>query len=229
VFKVRKKKTRSRTRMALAFTFIIIVSAAYVLGWSSLFTVKQVVVVGAPNPSETFTIEHSVQLGGKMARLESHTLTKSLKKYTWLDHSSVTRNWLKGIVTVRVWTRTPIAQFENHLVDDMGVVFDLPSVDTSHLPSITGSNSISAKFAVSVLTGLPARLQSQVTGILVHGSDSAILSIKDPTLKRTLTVAWGDQTDMSLKVQVYQALIALPENSTITQIDLSAPHAPIVK
>jgi hypothetical protein len=44
-----------------------------------------------------------------------------------------------------------------------------------------------------------------------------------------LTVAWGDLTNMSLKVQVFQALIALPENSKITEIDLSAPHAPIVK
>lgn len=227
--KVSGKKTRSRVRIALAIVFIIIVSAAYALGWSSLFTVKQVVVVGAPNPSETFTIEHSVHLGDKMARLESRALTKSLQRYTWLDHSSVSRDWLKGIVTVHVWTRTPIAQFQSHLVDEAGVVFDLPSVDTSHLPTITGSSSASAKFAVTVLTELPARLRSQVTGILVHGTDSAILSIKEPTLKRVLSVAWGDQTNMSLKVQVYQALIALPENSTITQIDLSAPHAPIVK
>ena len=224
-----EKKKLSRTRMALAIAFIMIVSAAYVLGWSSLFTVKQVVVVGAPNPSEAFAIEHSVHIGGKMARLELQFLSKSLHKYTWLDHSSVSRNWLKGVVTVRVWTRTPIAQFQSHLIDDAGIIFDLPSVGTSHLPIITGSSNISAKFAVSVLTKLPPQLRSQVIAILVHGIDSAILSITDLTLKRVLTVAWGDQTNMSLKVQVYQALVALPENSKITQIDLSAPHAPIVK
>jgi cell division septal protein FtsQ len=215
--------------MALAIAFIVMVSAAYVLGWSSLFTVKQVVVVGAPNPSEAFAIQHSVHLGGKMARLESQTLAKSLQKYTWLDHSNVRRNWLKGIVTVHVWTRTPVAQFQSHLVDADGVLFDLPSADTSHLPSITGTNSASAKFAVDILNGLPDALRLQVMSILVHEGDSAILSIKSPTLKRVLTVAWGDLTNMSLKVQVFQALIALPENSKITEIDLSAPHAPIVK
>ena len=215
--------------MALAIAFIVIVSAAYALGWSSLFTVKRVVVVGAPNLSEAFVIEHSVHVGGKMARLESQSLAKSLKKYTWLDHSSVSRNWLKGVVTVRVWTRTPIAQFQTHLVDNAGVIFDLPSVDNSHLPSITGRGSVAAKFAVTLLTALPVQLRSQVLGILVYGTDSAILSMKSPTLKRVLTVAWGDLSNMSLKVQVFQALVALPENSKISEIDLSAPHAPIVK
>lgn len=225
----KKSRTSSRTRMALAIAFIIIVSAAYVLGWSSLFTVKQVIVVGAPNPSEAFAIQHSVHLGDKMARLESQSLARSLQKYTWLDHSSVSRNWFKGVVTVRVWPRSPIAQFQTHLVDNTGMIFDLPSADTSQLPNITGTNSGSAKFAVNILMGLPKELRLQVVEILVHGSESAVLSIRSPTLKRVLTVAWGDQTNMSLKVQVFRALIALPENSKITEIDLSAPHAPIVK
>lgn len=226
---IMKTKAHARRGLAISIAFIVVVTAAYALGWSSLFTVKEVVVVGAPNPSEAFVIEHSIHVGDKMARLESQTLAKSLQKYTWLDHSSISRNWLKGVVTVRVWTRTPMAQFQGHLVDDMGVVFDLPSVDTSHLPTITGSNSASAKFAVNLLTALPAQLRSQVMSIVVHGSDSAILSINDPTLKRVLNVMWGDQTNMPLKVQVYRALVALPENSKITKIDLSAPHAPIVK
>lgn len=219
----------SRTGMAISIVFIVLVSAAYVLGWSSLFTVKQVVVVGSPNPSESFVIEHSIHVGDKMARLESQSLEKSLRKYTWLDHSNVSRNWIKGIVTVHVWTRTPIAQFQNHLVDDKGVVFDLPSVDTTHLPIIIGVDNASAKFAISILTGLPMPLRGQVQEILVHGTNSSILSINDLTLKRVLTVAWGDESNMSLKVQVYQALVALPENSKIQKIDLSAPHAPIVK
>lgn len=218
-----------RTRMAISILFIVLVSAAYVLGWSSLFTVKQVVVVGSPNPSESFVIQHSIRIGGKMARLESQTLSKSLEKYTWLDHSNISRNWLKGVVTVRVWTRTPIAQFQGHLVDDAGVVFDLPSVDTTHMPTITGANDSSAKFAVKILIGLPEQLRMHVTDIVVRGSDSAVLTINEPTLKRALTVAWGDETNMALKVKVYQALIALPENSKIQEIDLSAPHAPIVK
>lgn len=227
MLKMMKKRAHTRNRLVVSVVFIVV--AAYVLGWSSLFTVKQVVIVGAPNASEAFVIERMVHVGDKMARLESQGLTRSLQKYTWLDHSRINRNWLKGIVTVRVWTRTPIAQFQGHLVDAAGVVFDLPSIDTSHLSNITGPNFTSATSAVKLLTSLPAQLRSQVISIDMHGNDLANLSINDPTLKRALTVVWGDQSNMSLKVQVYQTLVALPENAKITMVDISAPHAPIVK
>jgi cell division septal protein FtsQ len=223
------RKGHGRTRLLLSIAFILIVTAAYVLGWSSLFTVRQVVVVGAPNPSEGFVIEHAVHIGDKMARLDIQALGHSLAKFSWLDHSSVNRNWIKGKVTVHVWTRTPIAQFQNHLVDSSGVVFDLPSVDVTGLPSIIGPSVTSAKFAAILLSELTAQLKGQILSVEVHGNDFVTLSIQEPTLNRILTLTWGDQSNFSFKVRVYQALIALPENSTITTIDLSAPHAPIVK
>jgi len=227
--RIKKGRVHRRRRLTIAIGILVIASAAYVLGWSSVFTVKQVLVVGAPNPSEAFIIEHSVHVGDKLARLELQAITKSLEKYPWLDHSKINRNWLKGAITIHVWTRTPIAQFQGHLVDEHGVVFDLPGVDTSRLPSVTGDNAASAKFAADLLTGLPDQLRLQVIGIVVHGSDSAILSIKDPTFNKVLSVVWGDLTNMSLKVQVYQALLALPENAKIVKVDVSAPHAPIVQ
>lgn len=215
--------------MVIAILFIALVSAAYVLGWSSLFTVKHVVVVGAPNPAEAFAIEQSIPIGEKMARLESQGVGKSLKGYTWLDHSSVRKDWLKGIVTIHVWTRTPIAQFQSHLMDASGAVFDLPSVDVLGLPTITAPNEVSAQVAVKILAALPESMRSHVRNIAIHGSDSAVLTLLETSLKRVLTVVWGDEKNMALKVQVYQALLALPENSKIHLIDLSAPHAPIVK
>lgn len=209
--------------------FILTVTAAYILGWSSLFTVRQVVVVAAPNPSEGFAIEKSVHIGGKMARLDTQALKRTLEKFTWLDHSSVSRNWLRGKVTVHVWTRTPIAQYENHLVDASGVVFDLPSVDTAQLTSIIGSNATSATFAAHLLSELSTQLHAQILSVAVHGNDFATLVIREPSKNRTMTLAWGDQSKTPFKIKVYQALIALPENSTITTMDLSAPDAPIVK
>jgi hypothetical protein len=46
---------------------------------------------------------------------------------------------------------------------------------------------------------------------------------------RKLLVQWGSLEELALKVRVYKALLALPENKSINKIDLSAPHAPIVK
>jgi len=223
------KNRRRKASFAIILGLILLGSSSYVLGWSSLLSVKKIEVVGAPNPSEAFAIQRNFHIGEKMARLESQRIATALKSYTWLDHANISRNWLKGTVTVRVWTRTPIAQFQSHLVDQNGVVFDLPNVDTTHLPTIIGTNSISAKFATELLSVLPPLLRAEVTSILVRGNDWAILTIADTSHNKIVSLVWGDLTEMLLKVKVYQALIALPENVKVTYIDVSAPHAPIVK
>jgi hypothetical protein len=46
---------------------------------------------------------------------------------------------------------------------------------------------------------------------------------------KNLEIRWGTNSDNELKLKVYKALLALPENSAIKRVDLSAPHAPIVK
>ncbi|CAB4842457.1 unannotated protein [freshwater metagenome] len=47
--------------------------------------------------------------------------------------------------------------------------------------------------------------------------------------KKSIELLWGQEGETALKVKVYKALIAQPENSKIFRIDLTAPHAPIVK
>jgi hypothetical protein len=42
-------------------------------------------------------------------------------------------------------------------------------------------------------------------------------------------VKWGANIENPLKVQVFQELLDRPENKRIKRVDLSAPHAPIVK
>jgi hypothetical protein len=46
---------------------------------------------------------------------------------------------------------------------------------------------------------------------------------------REIRVMWGANEKSALKIQVITALIALEENRNIRRIDVSAPHAPIVK
>jgi hypothetical protein len=42
-------------------------------------------------------------------------------------------------------------------------------------------------------------------------------------------VIWGSDIEIDLKLKVYRALVALPENSKIKKIDLTEPRSPIVK
>jgi hypothetical protein len=46
---------------------------------------------------------------------------------------------------------------------------------------------------------------------------------------RSLLVVWGSDIENDLKLKVYKALVALPENSKIMKIDLTEPQSPIVK
>jgi hypothetical protein len=46
---------------------------------------------------------------------------------------------------------------------------------------------------------------------------------------RELAVKWGANEKNALKVQVFNALVKLPENKNLRRVDLSAAHAPIVK
>jgi cell division protein FtsQ len=44
-----------------------------------------------------------------------------------------------------------------------------------------------------------------------------------------LRVVWGAGTQIELKLKVYKALLALPENARIKKMDLTDPYSPIVK
>jgi hypothetical protein len=47
--------------------------------------------------------------------------------------------------------------------------------------------------------------------------------------ERQITLRFGSADEVDLKVKVYKALVALEENKKVSTIDVSAPHAPIVK
>jgi hypothetical protein len=46
---------------------------------------------------------------------------------------------------------------------------------------------------------------------------------------KDIEIRWGSNSENELKLEVYRALIALPENADIKRVDVSAPQAPIVK
>ena len=226
-----RKVQKAKRRFILAISLLLVVTFAYALGWTSLFTVKHVRVLGAPTQSQAQLIQESIQVGEKMARIETRAVSNSLKKYTWLDHAQINRNWLTGSVTIHVWTRTPVAVFRTHLIDAQGVLFDLPNDQNSHLPRITATKMSSAKFALELLLELPRVVRADVLNVRTQGSHTGLFTIRSTLLNppRNVNVIWGDLTDTELKVRVFNALLSLPENANVQTINVSAPHAPIVK
>lgn len=225
-----RKTQKTKRRFIFALTLLLAATCAYALGWTSLFVVKQVRVVGAPTPSQSILIRESVEVGEKMARLETRAISNSLKKYTWLDHAQISRDWLKGSVTIHVWTRTPVAVFRSRLIDSNGVLFDLPKNQIDPLPQITATTIASAKFALELLLKFPSNFRAEVLNVRMQGSHTAILTVRTTILNpsRNVNVIWGDLADTELKIRVFNALLSLPENAKVESVNVSAPHAPIV-
>lgn len=206
-------------------------AAAYVLGWSSIFTVTSVLVEGAPDASSTTVVLDTSQIaiGEKLARLEPRVVEKSIEKISWVDHSRVSRNWISGSVVIHIWPRVPVARYGRGFVDSANVLFELSEPPKSLNLTIVASTPVDRSRAIALLEKLPSQMHNVLVEIRVLTSRSVTLTIHEAQLTKDREVNWGDLQDVALKVKVYQALIALPENKKVTFIDLSAPHAPIVK
>jgi hypothetical protein len=81
--------------------------------------------------------------------------------------------------------------------------------------------------AIALFSELPAEIRDSMIS-LSAASESSITSWQRSGAMN-IKVTWGTATQVALKATVYKALLALPENKGIRRMDLSAPHAPIVK
>ena len=221
----------AKSRVVVSVVIAIFAGAAYLLGWSSFLSVKSIHIIDAPSAAAQQEVAgiSGLQVGEKLARIESRVIQSNLLKIEWVDHSSIQRNWFNGSVDIRLWPRTPIATYQKKFIDAQGHIFTLPNATSSTLPAITAKAPAGVAVAISLLTTMPPDLLGQIRSIDVGSLTSATVLIQDSTLHRQIKVLWGDASEMALKIRVYQSLITLPENKKISLIDLVAPHAPIVK
>jgi len=209
-------------RLTLLVGAVVLAAATYVLGYSSLFTVSAVEVVGSKNQ-----INPGISIGQKLARVEPRAIAAKFETLDWVESANVSRNWINGKVTIELTERTPVAIFNNQVIDSTGKSFALRSEPSSPLVQIQASDLEAAVSAVSFFTSLPEELKSALTVVKVRSTGALVLEINNAG--KNLEIRWGTNSDNELKLKVYKAILALPENSAIKRVDLSAPHAPIVK
>jgi cell division protein FtsQ len=212
---------KKKPLIALA-TAIIVGVASYALGWSTLFTVSSVEIKG----TDQF-LPQNVKVGEKLARVEPRAVASTYENFAFVQDAQVSRNWISGKVTISITTRTPVAIFNNQAIDASGRAFmvkgDLPAA----LPQIQAGNIEIAVTAVEFMTSLPDEIRSDLKILKVRSTGAYVLEID--VEGRKVEVRWGLATDNELKAMVYKALLAQPENAKLKRMDLSAPHAPIVK
>jgi cell division protein FtsQ len=212
---------KKKPLIALA-TAIIVGLASYALGWSTLFTVSSVEIKG----TDQF-LPQNVKVGEKLARVEPRAVASTYENFAFVQDAQVSRNWISGKVTISITTRTPVAIFNNQAIDASGKAFmvkgDLPAA----LPQIQAGNIEIAVRAVEFMTSLPDEIRSNLKILKVRSTGAYVLEVD--VEGRKVEVRWGLATDNELKAKVYKALLAQPENAKLKRMDLSAPHAPIVK
>ena len=212
-------------------------SLIYIFGWSSLFTVSSVEVIGAPTPeaSQEVSARAAIMVGGKLARVDSRAISMKLSSLKWIKSSDISRNWISHKVSISVQPRTPLAQLNNLYLDGDGVTFtvpgQLPLAVRKDLPHVTASTEKAAISAAHLFTTLPTDIRLSISSMSASSSSISfrfLRSIGTPE-NSTILVRWGSDSDNELKSRVLRSLLALPENKKISRMDLSAPHAPIVK
>jgi len=212
---------KKKPLIALA-TAISVGLASYALGWSTLFTVSSVEIKG----TDQF-LPQNVKVGEKLARVEPRAVASTYENFAFVQDAQVSRNWISGKVTISITTRTPVAIFNNQAIDASGRAFmvkgDLPAA----LPQIQAGNIEIAVTAVEFMTSLPDEIRSDLKILKVRSTGAYVLEVD--VEGRKVEVRWGLATDNELKAKVYKALLAQPENAKLKRMDLSAPHAPIVK
>jgi len=212
---------KNRRLIALAAA-IILALASYALGWSTLFTVSSVEVKG----TDQF-LPQSVKVGEKLARVEPRAVAATYEKFAFVKDAQVSRNWISGKVTISITSRTPVAIFNNQAIDDSGKAFVVKGQLPADLPQIQAGTVDIAVTAVGFMTSLPDEIRSNLKVLKVRSTGAYVMDVD--VQGRKVEVRWGFATDNELKAKVYKALLEQPENAKLKRMDLSAPHAPIVK
>jgi cell division septal protein FtsQ len=220
---------RFTRRTLILLTLSLFLGATYLLAWSPIFEVSRITVEG--NPKEVTSAEivsaSSISVGDKLARIEPRSIDNRLAELNWIESAELSRNWVNGEISISIKPRKAVGLYKGRALDKSGEIFDLPGPAPSQLPVVTSATPELGLEAIELFRKLPLSLRQNLISISAS-SKSSIWSV-EMRENRRLLVQWGSLDDLALKVNVYKLLLALPENKSVKRIDLSAPHAPIVK
>ena len=218
-------------RFSVVTLIVILVFSGfvYLFAWSSVFTVKMIEITGAPTAESKVLITRAseITIGEKLARIEPRSVEQRLKSFAWIKQAKISRNWIDGHVHVNVVPRTPKAFFNGKTLDLSGTVFELPGFKGADLPIVMASNPSDGVQAISLFTSLPRSFSLKITSLTARTDTNFTMKVRHEN--RVLNVKWGSSDANDLKIQVFNALLKERENKRVRTIDVSAPHAPIVK
>ena len=245
------RRVQFRHFPGIALSLVLLSLLTYLLGWSSLLSLKSISITGSSAPAlisdSISSSQPPIHIGLPLARINVASLSRRILKNEWIASAQIGRSWVHGTLTVVIHERKPVASYQ----DSNGVTryFDIHGVDFqspaqySNIPAIqltpSDSQSSSPRESSLVLKSTVAAFLTELNSIdpkLLRSAQGFTLASRDSlsmksaiTPTRIVTIQWGSPSDLSLKVDVLRKLIARKENAKATIFDLSQPLSPITK
>ena len=219
--------------VVVLLTVFLTAVAGWLLGWSSILTVKQIEVVGvsanSPIKSESIIALSGIRINEPMARLSGASVERELAQIPRIKSISLLRHWPHTVVLViqeRVPTAAIVKGNEFQLIDSESNQYATVAVLPTAVPTvlITGDYKTGLKSAMSVITELPVLIRSQLTHVESSGTDGVQL-----TLRKGARIIWGSSEDFGLKSRVLATLLTGAGANKVKIFDVSAPFAPTTK
>ena len=240
-FRISKRPKRLIVTM---LTITLVSVTAYILGWSSFLTVDEVSIEGTKSTQVIMNklTANSIApvVGSKLARVDTRAIKNSISQLDWISQADISRNWFRKRVSIEVVERVAVAKAINVQgtkinFDSTGTVFSPTSVTQlsmqNSLPQVSlqdGDKKELASVAL-LLEEIPADLSYLITDLeSISVSKSGYIQMKTRINKTAVRINWGRAEEVKQKCSVLVALLDLPENQGIKQVDLSQPNAPIV-
>ncbi len=235
---------RYKRLITTIITIALVASSAYILGWSSFLTVNQVIFNGTTSSQVLLNKLASEgiepQIGSKLARVETRNIKHSLDQLDWLSTSNISRDWIGKRIIINVVEREAVAKavtYQNTLVnfDSTGSIFTptsgLQLEIQNNLPLVTtqGSSKEDLAAVALLLKEIPTGLSFLITDLeSISVTKARYIQMNTKINMNPIRIIWGTGEKVEQKCGVLVALLKLPENQGIKQVDLSQPNAPIV-
>jgi len=215
-----------------AVPLLILAALTYIFGYSNLLQVKSISFSGSANQAQIQSAinneKFNLKVGSKLARVNVRGAERAISNIGWVKKVVISRNWFTGKVFITVEPRTAIAQVigsgGTSLIDASGFFYSDPQA-AGTLPRIQIASQNQAQEAAKFIAGIPSELLARMSNLNLDAKNGYLMALSSPNL----TINWGDSKNLAIKVKIYERLIALPENKSMSQLDLSDPKFPIVK
>ena len=233
---------------------LFISCCAYLLGWSSVLSVKQISFNNSGTEQLILTnlSRNGVEpkIGDQLARVDTRSIKRSLNQLSWVSSSEVSIDWFRRKVTISIIERIAIAKAnssQNSFVnfDNEGNIFTPVSPSQmsmqDKLPQVVREETMGflvnippfplddLASAAILLRQIPSNLGYLIDELeLISITKSGYIWMSTRINGGLVRINWGRANEVEQKSKVLVALLKLPENQQIKQVDLSQPDSPIV-